>query len=77
MSVKLRLVKLKAAMLPNSGPKVKTIFLIGPGVDPTRCHYNGVEILREPGESREAFQKRCSETISGLDGSRIVLAGYT
>jgi hypothetical protein len=74
MSIKLRLVKLEAALLSNPGPKVKTIFLIGPGVDPTRCNYNDVEIMREPGESIEAFQIRCSEAISGLDGSRIVLA---
>jgi hypothetical protein len=74
MSVKLRLVKLEAVMLSNPGPKVKTIFLIGPGVDPTRCHFNDVEIMREPGESREAFEKRCSEAISGLDDSRIVIA---
>jgi hypothetical protein len=74
MSIKLRLVKLEAALLSSPKQKIKTIFLIGPGVDPTRCNYNGVEIMREPGESIEAFQIRCSEAISGLDGSRIVLA---
>jgi hypothetical protein len=76
MSIKLRLVKLEAAILPNPEPKIKTIFLIGPGVDPTRCNYNDVEIMREPGESREAFRKRCADTINppGDDSRRIVLA---
>ena len=77
MSIKLRLVKLEAALLSNPGPKVKTIFLIGPGVDPTRCNYNDVEIMREPGESSEAFRERCADTINppGDDSRRIVIAG--
>ena len=73
-SLKNRVAKLEAAMLSSPQQKIKTIFLIGPGVDPTRCNYNDVEIMREPGESIEAFQIRCSEAISGLDGSRIVMA---
>jgi hypothetical protein len=77
MSVKLRLVKLEAVMLSNPGPKVKTIFLIGPGVDPTRCHYKDMEIMREPGESSEAFRERCADTINppGDDSMHIVIAG--
>jgi hypothetical protein len=76
-SLKNRVAKLEAALLSNPGPKVKTIFLIGPGVDPTRCHYKDMEILREPGESREAFSKRCADTINppGDDSRRIVIAG--
>jgi hypothetical protein len=77
MSVKLRLVKLEAALLPSPEPKVRTIFLIGPGVDPTRCHCNDVEIMREPGESSEAFRERCADTINppGDDFRHIVIAG--
>ena len=51
MTLKSRVLKLEAAMLPNPEPKIKAIFLIAPGVDPTRCNYNGVEIMQEPGEN--------------------------
>jgi hypothetical protein len=76
-SLKNRVAKLEAAMLSSPQQKIKTIFLIGPGVDPTRCEYNGVEIMREPGESREAFRKRCADTINppGDDSMHIVIAG--
>jgi hypothetical protein len=68
MSIKTRLEKLEATMLPKPEPKRLTVFLTAPNFEPTRCNCNGVEIMREPGESIEEFQERCSETVSWPDG---------
>ena len=68
MTLKSRILKLEAAMLPKPERERMTIFLTAPNFEPTRCSCNGVEIPREPGESIEAFQKRCNETVSWPEG---------
>ncbi len=68
MNIKTRLEKPEAAMPHKPERKRLTVFLTAPNFEPTRCSCNGVEIMRKPGESIEAFKKQCNETVSWPEG---------
>ena len=73
-NLKSRIVKLEKSMLVNPEPVRIARFIIRPGVEPDGYTCNGIEIVREFGESIEALQKRSSESVSWPDGpsSRLV-----
>jgi hypothetical protein len=67
MSVKSRLAKLETTMAIDSDPTQLAIFFEAPGIEPTGYNCDGVEIIREPGESIEAFKKRAIEAVAWPD----------
>jgi hypothetical protein len=67
MSIKTRLEKLETTMAIDSDPTQLAIFFAAPGIEPTGYKCDGVEIIREPGESIEAFNKRAIKSVSWPD----------
>jgi hypothetical protein len=67
MNIKSRLAKLESAMAVNAEPTQFAIFFEAPGVKPIGYTCDDVEIIRQPSESIEALQKRCSESVSWPD----------
>jgi hypothetical protein len=67
MSIKTRLEKLETTMVIDSDPTRLAIFFVHPVNEPTGYTCNGVEIIREPGESIEAFNKRAIKAVAWPD----------
>jgi len=67
MSIKSRLAKLETTMVIDSKQTRLAIFFEAPGIEPTGYTCNGLKIIREPGESIEAFNKRAIEAVSWPD----------
>jgi hypothetical protein len=69
MSLKTRVVKLESILLAKKEPIHVAIFLVAPGVEPIGYVSGDVTIIREPGESVEALQKRCHDAVTWPDGN--------
>ena len=68
MSVKLRLLKLEAAMFIETDTIQIVHFIVEPGdLDPIGYVCDGIEIVRRLGESSESLRKRCCEAVSWPD----------
>ena len=74
-NIKSRILKLEKSMLINNPEPVKIArFIIGLDAEPDGYTCNGVEIVRELGESSESLRKRCQEAVNWPDApcSRLV-----
>ena len=69
MSLKTRVVKLESTILAKTEPIHTAIFLVAFGVEPIGYVCGDVTIIREPGESEEALQKRCHDAVTWPDGN--------
>jgi hypothetical protein len=59
-----RLVKLEASMLHETEPIRIAHFIVVPGnLHPVGYSCDGVEVVREPGESTAALMKRCHDAV--------------
>lgn len=67
MNIQTRLAKLEATIFIDSEPTQLAIFFEAPGVEPIGYVSRNVSIIRDLGESIEALQKRCSESVSWPD----------
>lgn len=70
MSLKSRLAKLESAM-PSEPEQMRiSHFIVVPGqLDPPGYICDGITILRQPGESTEDLQKRCSASVEWPAGN--------
>ena len=73
-NLKNRIMKLEKSMLINPEPIRIARFIVVPGIEPDGYTCNGIEIVRELGESSESLLKRCVEAVSWPDApsSRLV-----
>ena len=74
-NIKNRIVKLEKSMLIIDPAPIRIArFIVAPGVEPDGYTCNGVEIVRELGESSESLRKRCQEAVNWPDApcSRLV-----
>jgi len=66
-NLKNRILKLEKSMLIDPEPLRIARFIFIPDVEPDGYTCDGVEIVRELGESSESLRKRCHEAVSWSD----------
>jgi hypothetical protein len=69
-NLKTRLANLESSMLNDTEPMRIAHFIVDPGnLHPRGYSCDGVEVVRELGESTETLRKRCGEAVLWLDGN--------